>query len=436
MNSSRGQTSVIVLGTLVVLLVVIPSVVWLLQGDTKGAVRQTRTTKAFHLAEAGIDRGAWKLSESLQVWTDAKNGVPISGYTGTTEYTEVAGGSYKIAFSSGPGTGEVTVTAKGRDQSTNEIRTLQVIFERTAVNDPVQTGGTNQWQPNLTVHWGPVISYGQMTLSGGQTTTYWPHKIAKGAIDPWDTNPAAPNSDQTRNYEAFRTDLGSPPQLDLDDYRTQAQSSVVPDPGAIGGGSNGGQSAAWLGTGYFDGSGEVRFKSYQLNNSSAVIFVETGNVKIEDTNSNRSFLRVNALVVANGNIHIHAKGLASYTFPVPANAWQQYVSGTVVNPSSPDTSASNEYPGDNGYHTVSPTYTAPSALDPPGLTGVVFHGLLSTYQFHCAGGNNLIVGVAMVTTTMEVNTMVIYYDPAISDTIRLTSVTLKRKSWQEIVTTW
>jgi len=110
----RGFVLPGVLMILMLLLVFIPAFVWFIQKDTKATVAEVKKDKSLHLAEIGQDRGAWKLRESDTIWNNALGGTAVSNYDGTTEFTEVAGGRYKIQFSAGPGPGEVTVLSKGK----------------------------------------------------------------------------------------------------------------------------------------------------------------------------------------------------------------------------------------------------------------------------------------------------------------------------------
>jgi len=163
--------------------------------------------------------------------------------------------------------------------------------------------------------------------------------------------------------------------------------------------------------------------------------MEQSNVKTDG----KGYLRLEAMIVYTGNIHIHAFGANPYTISVPTDAWKQYTSATVSNPYGPgDTAAVDEYPGDCGYHTVCPTYTIPiTKYDGTGNTGMTFHGFLYAYSFNCSGGNNSQVGQILIGpggTTL--NTMVIYFDPTVSTNVHYKKTQITRESWNEIVSTW
>lgn len=217
--------------------------------------------------------------------------------------------------------------------------------------------------------------------------------------------------------------------------------------GIMGAGDNGGQSATWQGTGYFDGTSEVKFQDYYLDCSTCVIFIEgdpanpTKNIfRLEDQDCSRTFIRVEAFVTALGDGHVHAKGIKGYQVTVPTGAWKQYVAGTVTSGSTPDTAAVNEYPADNGLNTSSGTWNLPDSRFDGNATGVVFHGFLSPYTFSCGGGDNIVVGSIYGrkegTKEVSANTFIIYYDSATATNIRYSDPGVQRVSWREIKTNW
>src|SRR5690348_15885534 len=129
-----GFMLVMVIILLLVITIAIPSLINWVRQETKDTVKVKRSSTAFHLAEAGADRGVWKLQESLVTWQAAKStATPVTDYTGSTifSFTFSNGkvGQYDVKFSTGPGTGQVTVLSKGLDPSTRELRAVQVVVE-------------------------------------------------------------------------------------------------------------------------------------------------------------------------------------------------------------------------------------------------------------------------------------------------------------------
>lgn len=415
MKTQRGQIIIVILILAVVIGIIIPYLVYLVRHESKWTVMETKSTRAFHLAEAGQDRGIYKLRESSTLWDMVAAGQPIGGYDGNTIYSDISGGEYKIIITSGPNQGEVTITAKGRDKARGFVRSVVGIYSKRQITTAVQVDEAIEYKPNMIVHWGPVVSFTNMDLEGNQATIYYPRKFSMSAIENRDENPSEPNSDGFE-YWAYE-ELENSPEVDLQYYKQQAINSVVPEPKKTGD-----QSTEYEGTGYFDGGGEVEFSKeggvdYIFDNSSATIYIE-GNCKIKDG----AFLRCNLLIL-DGSIHVHGNGI-NHTVTIP-------------------TGASNEYKHTNAWVSVWQTL-----FDDPGnpddgegsnyvISDCAFHGFLYVHgNFHCSGGVNSIVGVIKVKGDMKVNTMTIYYDPVIAEDIKLLSSQIERSSWLEVVLSW
>ena len=184
----------------------------------------------------------------------------------------------------------------------------------------------------------------------------------------------------------------------------------------------------------------MKFRDYEVNSATSVIFIETANSKIEFANSSNpddTLIRLEAFVVAGGNTHIHSYGRRGYVVSVPQDAWKQYTAGTVVNPTSPDTSALNEYPGDNGLNVSSSPWTLPSNLDDAGITGVAMHAFFYSKSFNCTDGNNIIVGSFYVPTNVNTRSMTIYFDPNMNPIqYEGGGGNFEKKSWREVKRIW
>ena len=418
-KSEKGQALIVILGILVIFLVFIPSLVFMVQNESKWTVKSKKTTSAFHAAEAGLDRGIWKLSESASNWDTIMGGGTISGYTGTTVYNlyldslnTVIGGQYKVNITAGPTTDAITIRSIGRDASDSEVRGIEAIYSRTSMNASLTVNGGIKWKPNLVIHWGPVVTYTSVTMSPNQ---YYPRKFSKGAIAGRDTSPTAPNSDG-KEYWAFE-DLGTAPQVDLAYYKNLALQSRIPS--SAGGGTirkaTGGSAAVASppGSGFFraaDNNGGVRFfNSYTFNNSTSVIYCD-GTVDFTNT----CFIRAQA-VIGEGNVDFNAKNTL-YPAKVPSNAGDEYVKAKEVNPGY-------TYPGEG-----SATYTVPDC----GMHGFLYCG----GDMNNAGGNAAMVGVADVIGDVNINVFTIYYDVAISTSLRLSNATSRQVSWKEFSASW
>lgn len=431
-QSQRGQTLVVAIMLVTVALITVPLLVTYVQNEAKWTVKQARSNAAYHLAESGQDRAVFYLVQSTANWAAAIAGTTISGYDGDVQYSDVAGGLYTIKITSGPLSYQATVTTKGRDSSTKEVRAIKAVYSGAALLSGWIAQGAMDYQSTFTMYWGQVTSY--TSIAQAASPPYHPIKVSKGAITPWDSSPAPPNADTTKSYIAYDPSLTDPPVPDFEYYRTKAKNTIAPDPELIGGGSRGGQTAPWRGTGYFDGTAEVKFKGYTFNCSTCVFFLENSKAKIEGS----GYMRVEALIVYTQKIHIHNTGANPYVVSVPTDAWKQYAAGTVTTPNTPDSAAANQYPGDGGLSTVQPTYSIPTAaFDGAANTGMSFHGFLYTYAFDCNGGNNSNVGTFMIGPGgSDISTMIIYFDPTVAGNVHYTKSQIARASWDEILSAW
>lgn len=426
-----GQVLVGVLLLLAVALILVPALVLHVQNEAKWSVKQVRSDRAFHLAEAGQDKTLWHLSLSTANWSKASEGIPLAGYDFDVAYADLDGGTYKISVASGPDAGQVTVISRGRDESTKEVRSIRAVYSGATLISGFVAEGSIDYQNTFTVYWGQVTSYTGITQGG--SPPYHPIKVSKGEVTPWDSDPGGANGETGKNYQSY-VKLGDPPQVDFDYYREKAKNTSAPDPATIGGGKNGGQTAPWRGTGYFDGTKEVKWKNYTFNCSTCVFFLETSKAKIDGI----GYLRVEALIVYSANIHIHNDGADPYIVYVPTDAWKQYTAGTVLNPTEGDSSATQEFPGDGGLNSVDATYSIPTAaFDGAGNTGMSFHGFLYSHSFNCNGGENSNVGQFLIGPGgTDISTMIIYFDPAVAQNVHYTRPQIQRVSWDEIVQAW
>ena len=76
-----GQLIVGVMLLLVVMATLVPLMVLYTQREAKWSIKQDQTTTAFHLAEAGIEKGFRALARSTGTWFDLiEYGTPIANY--------------------------------------------------------------------------------------------------------------------------------------------------------------------------------------------------------------------------------------------------------------------------------------------------------------------------------------------------------------------
>jgi len=420
----RGLALVMAILILVVLGILIPLLVRLLQKESKDAVNSGKKTQALHMAEAGQDRGAWKLRESDDIWTNAIAGVALAGYNNDVIYSDVAGGQYKIQITTGPTVGTVAVIAKGRATGTTEVRAIQAVYNKGAVLGAVSVNGALQYKPNLKVEWGPVVTFTSITQSPAD---YHPRKFSAGQITGRDTsNDSANGALPAGNWAGFDYasfyDLGAPPVVDLETYKTIAKNSIVPTRLKKGSGSGNATpyNAGGFNSGYYPSSSNpngVKMEkgtgsgNYTFICSTCVIYIE-GDV---NRYPNGTFLDVQSLVVT-GDMDFNAGG-TSYTTTIPNTASDEY-----------------QYVPDGINYWTSKGWTNGASVT---LSDVGFHGFMYVGgDVGNAGGGSTIVGAIYVNGAITTNTTTIYYDTTVTNNIKLTNATMNRQSWDEIRVGW
>jgi hypothetical protein len=423
-KSSRGWALITAVLILTIVAIIVPALIRLIQKDTKDSVVSGKKTIALQLAEAGQDRGAWKLRESDNMWNTAASGVAIAGYNDDVVYSDVDGGQYKISISTSTELGKVQIISKGRSTGETDIRAIKAIYSRGAVLGAMSVNGALQYRPNLNVHWGPVVTFTSITQDPDE---HYPRKYSAGQIVGRDVvndsdNGAMPSGNWAiSDYAAFY-DLGAVPVVDLDYYKTKAKASIV-EP-VLKRGSGSGDAAPYTGDGYNSGyypgttnSGGVKVEkgtgsgNLSFACSTCVVYIE-GEVKRYPSGT---WLDVEALVVT-GDMDFNGGG-NSYTTTIPnlASEEYQYVSeGTQK--------WTDEGWTDGGSETV---------------TDCGFHGFLYVGgNVTNAGGGSTLVGAIFVNGTITTNTTTVYYDSAVTNNVRLSNAVINRDSWDEIRTSW
>jgi len=438
-DNSKGSLMIGAIAALLIIGILLPAIVLYVQREARWSTKQKKTTSAFHLAEAAADRGLWKLTESDQNWEDGVDGIVIAGYNNDVTYTDLDGGSYKILFSSGPLLGQVTVLAKARDTSTNELRAVEVVYSKEVFDGGLQVEGGLDYKPGLKVHWGPVVTY---TSINQAPSDYFPRKFSKGQIVGRDIINDSNNTDDLE-YWAFQTGMGDPPKVDLTYYLEKASSSVIPVDITVApkgrivmntGAKNTLAVADPPGSGYFkasDNSGAgLLFKKvpgaggphyYEFKNSSSVIYIDndTAGAITSDLQNGGVFLQVEALILAGSNHHMDINsdiGVVGAT--IPAKADKEY-----LHPSAAAAWATFSPPGAG-----SCCYT---------LSNLAVHGFIYVGgNVSNAGANTEILGAIDIVGTSSVNTLKIYYDKDVVTKIKTIGGTPSRASWKEVKVPW
>jgi hypothetical protein len=403
---------------LAVLAILIPSILLLTQKDAKDSVAIDLKTKAFQLAEAGQDRGIWKLRESDTTWANAVAGTIISGYHDDVVYADVNGGTYKIKFVAGPAPGQVTVISKGKATNSTDVRAISGIYSKGVVSGALSVVGGLDWKPNLHVEWGPVVAYNSITSTPSDR---YPRKYSAGSISGYDTDPTAPNGAMPgENWSAYDYasyySLGAAPTIDLDSYRALAKKSCVPPLKKATGNSAAAHLVTTCDTGYYTEDASIDkpgggSSDYTFTCSTCVIFIE-GTIK---SFPNDSWLDVRALL-ATGDVDFNAKN-TTYLADIPSTAQDEYRYAPTA----------TAYWAGKGW-TNGGTYSIANC----GMHGFLYSG----GDLKNAGGNTILVGALFIAGALSANTTTIYYDSAVANNVLFQTSTISRISWDEIRLAW
>ncbi|MCS7184708.1 MAG: hypothetical protein NZ870_02120 [bacterium] len=482
----------IVLIAMAIMIVIIASLVLLGVREAYDVTQDRFRKKALAVAEAGLARAQTYIQRNWNTLID--KGIP-SEFRGTTVFNHLED-QYKIWISTTVESygSAVIATISGRVSRGNSthIKTIQVKYSRSEIEEAINVGTLISWRQNMIIHWAPAISYGNMILLGGQVSTYWPRRFSKGYINPWDMSSNPPNEDTIKNYYAFQTYLEKP-TIDLEYYKEKAKNTRLIEAAISNWNSlsaaqkraisqyqhsdknyTGNQRPQYAGTGYFPAyraEETVELHKYfelfyssdiVISSRNAVIYIETKSdpenttLKIDNAGNRKIFIGVEAIVNL-GNVHYHADGIDNYTVRVPTNAWREYTAGTVLTPTTPDSSAADQYPGDGGYRIVKPFFTIKAhqggggshsndscqITGLNGIKGTAFHGFLYTLRFKCSAGNQALVGSVFIdkgeeddTGEAQMNTIAVFYDQEIGKAIRYKSANLKLMSYNELLPIW
>lgn len=452
MHREKGQILIAVLGILLFLMIVTPALVRWAMHDSESSVKWRKQTNALSMAQAGLDRGCWKLGSSTSTWNQALIGTAITGYNFDVTHTDVSGGEYRIRFSSGPTNGsQVTITAEGRDAQKKERRTVRAVYENQSLPGPVLAQGNINYNGYFDPHWGPMMAQGNITISGGALTKYYPRKFSKNTVSPRDSNGITPpNTDNLEWWSGYNV-----PDLPILDFTTMRSSSAAN--GTLNYYNVNASSTGHTLTGYSGGhynncrvpiSGSTTggafadhrnhfYDSHDHPKSKQNLIwyydgdlVLTGNPTSPANPCHRAGLY--ATLVVRGNLTIWTGDCYAPTLTVPTLAWKEY--------QKTDTSSSSQYPADTGLRSNSSTFNTNTQTwsGGPAAPGcdVGFRGFLYV------GGNLTIQtgavcdfagAVWVVGNIQNLNSgdsSIVFYEPN-NLQVPVLNVSLVQQSWQE-----
>lgn len=223
MKKKKGFLLVGVLFAFLFLIIIVPIMVKWVQDDTKISVKDQKSSFAFSLAEAAVDRGYWKVKSSTITFASVLDGHALPGYNFDTKYTDIYGGNYRVRLTSGPGEGQVTIIGEGRDGQNKETRAIKAVFTNTSISGAIIAGGLMSATGASIVHWGPIMAMGDITVSGSAATNGFPRKLARQTVKPFDptndTNP--PNTDSLEWWSNYNV-----PELPVFDFTAMRSSAA------------------------------------------------------------------------------------------------------------------------------------------------------------------------------------------------------------------
>lgn len=448
----RGQVLIGVILLMVLVSLLVPTMVEWIRQDTRASVKDQKSTLAFNLAEAGIDRGVWRLKSSTTSWFNAVLGVVTTGYNLDVSYDDIPGGFYRVRFSSGPSSNQVTLFAEGRDSMRKETRAIQAVYSNSALPGPLLTSGVVTHSGALEIHWGPILAQNNINISGNAATEYFPRKFSKQVVQgtmgqPRDTNGlTAPNTDNVEWWSDY--DVPDLPLLDFATLRASAAANGTLNY------YNGSASSHTM-TGYSGGTHGNCYRAGTFSphpNPHSTHFLDSNHHPLSKNNliwywdGDVVFvggfaphnMGLYGTVIVRGNLTIETEDSYSFAAPVPTEAWREYAR---IGTSQWDTATTNQYPADTGlqsnaatFNIGSQTWTGgpPAAFTDVGFRGFVYVGGNFTIIANAKADFNGVIWVNGNFTNANVSERsLLFYDQTLGANLPVLNVVLTRQSWQE-----
>ena len=459
MNKKRsaGQVLVVVLLGLAMLAILIPALVTYVRNEANWTVKDRKSTIAFHLAEAGIDRGIWKVKESTSTFNSALTGVVIPNYNFDKAFSDIDGGVYRIRFVPGPGSREITVYAEGKETDNNNVRALKCVVKNQSIPGAIISGGVISYQNDFEAHWGPIMSQANIDIKGNATKMYFPRKYSRQVVTsntgsyPRDTNGLTPpNTDGKEWWSDYNV-----PEFPVLDFAAMKAEAINTNTYNVygcrkAGGTN---NSPW--TSLKCNSNYLAHNTRHLCNADRHSLSKGGYTWYYDNNlvlsggAAADGCGIVGNLIVRGDLYIDCGDNYYFTGPIPSDAWMEY---TKITKTQGDTVTPNEYPGDNGLRTNRATFQFGNetwANDPAGDEPPYYNTDVGVKGFIYVGGNLYLNGIMDVCGAIWVRNNVVRYPGAGSEPILVffddslviptMNVVLKRQSWEETSpssTTW
>jgi len=413
-SKRKGLILPMVVVAFVFLAIVVPLLIKMVRDDTSASVADQKKSVAFNLAEAAVDRGYWKIKSSTITLQEILDGGVISGYDYDATYDDVAGGSYRIRIASGPLEDQITITGEGKAKigvDKFETRAIEAIYQNTAVSGAIISGGMMSATGNSVVHWGPIMSMGDLTVSGAVLNNHYPRKLSKGVVKPLDPtgdlNPS--NTDNLEWWSDYPV-----PELPLFNF-TELRSSAAATGTLNCQTKSGNIECCFLSSCTYSGAACSDCSIQNLNDDSRISNNYTWYWDNDATWTGKNGAR--GTMIVRGDLRVTGGGnyCSGCDLEVPATAWQEY--------QKIDTTSTDEYPGDTGYQSNATTYHLDDDL---GVYGFLYVGGTFDRQGDCD-----VYGAIWVVGNISGNgNTAVYYNSKIK--LPMLNVIIIRRSWQEI----
>ncbi len=438
LKNSRGQAMLVaIVVSVTVMLILVPAIIKWAQDESKWTIKEQKSSTAFNLAEAAINRGAWKLKSSTSTWEQARLGATISGYNFDATYNDISGGTYRIKFSAVSQT-QVAVYGEGRDSESRETRAIKAVYYNTTIPGALFSASGIDIQNHFVINWGPIMAHGNIDITDAEAAKkYFPRKFSRQVVTGQgiylrDVNGMdPPNTDNLEWWSNY--DVPDMPLLDFTTMRASASTNGTLN---ICDAQVKGQTA---GECWFNNS-----STHALAKKNLIWYWDASITNANCTACTTVKLRGNQFlygtIVARGNFSWEGSDSSAPIVNVPSDASGEYLHC--------DTSAINEYPADNGsgvtrakFNLGTETWTWGNGKCYESNSDVPAAGNadISIRGFLYVGGNlamqstpDLMGAVWIVGTISRTGSGIslIFYDDGLSN-IPVLNVVLDRVSWQE-----